>query len=134
MAPSWIIGKKSKTVAELIFNEENNNFDIKIKQNATDEEIKNAENLVTVTHKGLKCPHCGKVTPISVLRHDKKDENGNTIYGLRKWEKSEFEARPDDVFQEQLYCIKYERKFLNNGKEKTERFYRAPNEHDLQNE
>ena len=55
----------------------------------------------------MVCPCCGKTTPISVLRGDRKDANGNTIYGLRKWEKHEFEARLDDVYHERLYAIRY---------------------------
>jgi hypothetical protein len=99
--------------------------------NATAVEMKTAEQ-GTATPKGLLCPHCGKITPITVLRRDRKDENGNTVYGLRRWEKNEFEPRSGDVFQERLYCVKYEK--ANNGKGRAKRYYRTPNERDLQNE
>ena len=124
MAPSWVIGKGTKTIA--ILSENGNGFDIAIKMNATADEMKQAEN-GTVTSRGLFCPHCGKTTPISVLRRDRTDENGKTVYGLRPWEKHEFEPYPDDVYQEQLYAIKYE---TSEGK----RYYRAPNQHDKNNE
>lgn len=125
MAPSWVIGKGTKTVAKLTLN--GDHYDISVKMGASAQEMKEADAAGTVTVKGLVCPYCGKTTPISVLRRDRKDENGNTVYGLRMWEKSEFEFRPDDVYSERLYAIKYERP---DGT----RYYRAPNERDLQNE
>lgn len=132
LAPSWVIGKGTKTVAKLILN--GNKFDFEVKMNATASEMKEAES-GTVSSTGMTCPCCGKSTPVSVLRKDRTDENGNTIYGLRHWEKDEFEARPDDTFRERLYAIKYEHtEILSNGKEKKVRYYRSPNESDLRNE
>ena len=128
MAPSWIVGKGTKTIAQL--SKKGDHYDINIKMNATDAEMKSAEN-GTVANSKLCCP-CGNSTPIDVLRRDRKDENGEIVYGLRRWEKSEFEPRPDDVYQERLYCIKYEKSA--NGKSRTERYYRAPNKHDIANE
>ena len=129
MAPSWVIGKGTKTIARLAKN--GGRYDISIKMSATPDEMKNAEN-GTATSKGLLCPNCGKTTPIGVLRRDRKHENGEAVYGLRLWEKSEFESRPDDVFQERLYCVKYERPA--SGKRRAERYYRAPSERDIANE
>jgi len=129
MAPSWVIGKGTKTIA--ILTKSGDHYDIAVKMNATPEEIETAEN-GTATSQGLLCPNCQKTTPINILRHDTRDSSGNTIYGLRKWEKTEFEPRPSDVFQERLYCIKYEKPPL--PKKRPERYYRAPNEHDLANE
>ena len=129
MAPSWVIGKGTYTVAKLAIN--GDRYDISVKMGASSEEMKTAEN-GTATSKGLLCPSCGKTTPISVLRRDRKNEDGETAYGLRPWEVSEFEPRTDDVFQERLYCIKYERPAAGRGR--AERYYRAPNERDLENE
>lgn len=125
LAPSWVIGKGTKTVAKLIVNE--TGYDIFVKMGANDAEMKEAENSGTVGKSGLICPSCGKTTPISSLRKDRTDENGNTVYGLRLWEKSEFDSRDDDIFSERLYAIKYE---LEDGT----RYYRHPNERDLENE
>ena len=124
LAPSWIIGKGTKTVAILCKNETGYNIDVKM--NASAEELEIAMD-GTVTNKGLVCPHCGKTTPISILRGDRTDENGKTVYGLRQWEKSDYEFRDDDIYSERLYAIKYE---TSDGK----RYYRAPNERDLENE
>jgi adenine-specific DNA methylase len=131
MAPSWVIGKGTKTIAQLVKN--GNRYDIPIKMNADAEEVRAAES-GTATSKGLLCPACGKTTPITVLRRDRKDANGETVYGLRRWKKSEFAPRADDVYQERLYAVRYEHEYIKNGKKKTERYYRAPNERDLANE
>jgi putative DNA methylase len=124
IAPSWVIGKGTKTVAKLI--PDGDGYQFEVKMNASSAEMDEAAN-GTVTGEGLVCPNCGKSTPITVLRRDKTDENGNAVYGLRQWEKRDFEARPDDVYHERLYAIKYERA---DGT----RYYRAPNKRDLQNE
>ena len=130
MAPSWVIGKGTGTVA--ILREHDGRYDIDVKMSAKPEEMKAAEAAGTVTSRGLVCPHCGKTTPISVLRGDRLDENGKVVYGLRQWEKSEFEFRPDDVYSERLYAIKYEKR--EPKKKRPTRYYRAPNERDLRNE
>ena len=123
LAPSWVIGKGTKTIA--ILNKEVNSYGIDIKMNASNKEIMLATE-GTATSKGMQCPNCNKVTPISILRGD-RTVNGSNVYGLRQWEKSEFDFREDDVYNERLYAIKYE---TREGK----RYYRAPNERDLANE
>lgn len=134
LAPSWIIGKGSKTVA--ILNENNENgFDIDIIQNATKEQIHNSNDKITIRNGKLYCPHCEMETPISSIRRDRKDDDGNTIYGLRKWEKNEFIPRENDVFQERLYAIRYVKEYKDKkGKDKTKRYYTSPTEDDLKRE
>ncbi|MGZ8184771.1 MAG: anti-phage-associated DUF1156 domain-containing protein, partial [Methylobacter sp.] len=44
---------------------------------------------------------------MKTLRGDYKDADGNTANRLRRWEKHEFKPRPDDIFQERLYCIQW---------------------------
>src|SRR5208337_2164972 len=41
------------------------------------------------------------------IRGDYRDESGENRNRLRLWEKSEFVPRPDDIFQERLYCIQW---------------------------
>lgn len=132
VSSSWLIGVGSKTVA--LLREMNNAFDIDVKMNASAEEMELAS-IGTVTSKGLVCPHCEKITPVSILRGDRTDEKGNTIYGLRQWEKSDFDFRENDIYSERLYAVRYEHiEVLPDGKLQTTRYYRAPNEHDLANE
>jgi adenine-specific DNA methylase len=147
LSPNWIISKKYKVVAQLEYNKAKQNFDILVKSNATKEEMKNASKYATIQNKSLACPKCLKTTPISSLRNNRRGENGNTVHGLRKWEKNEFLARPDDIFQERLYCIKYIDKFETKTWEDVLKkpapatdacygtvYYLAPTENDLQRE
>lgn len=131
LAPSWVIGKGTKTVAILKDNGVDG-FDIDIVQDASKDEIKQSDSKITIKNGKMHCPHCEKETPIPVLRRDRKDENGNTIYGLRKWNKDEFIPRSTDVYQERLYCIRYVETFIDEkGNEKTFRYFQAPSEEDL---
>src|SRR5699024_4260389 len=98
LAPSWIIGKGTKTVA-LLSDNQLNGFDIDIIQGASKEQFKQAEKNITVKRNNVYCPHCEMETPITSLRGDRKDSEGNTVYGLRLWGENEFIPREDDVFQ-----------------------------------
>lgn len=131
LAPSWVIGKGTKTVA--LLKEVNNGFDIEVKMNAKEDEIK-AASIGTVNSNALICPHCKKSTPISSIRHDTIDENGNIINSLRKWTKTDFDFHTLDVFSERLYAVKYEHSFIESGKLKTQRYYTTPSSKDLENE
>ena len=132
LAPSWVIGKGTKTVAILKKDEQSKRFDILIKSGVKDDAIKNAEASGTIKDDSLHCPACAQKTPISVIRGDRKDSEGNMLYGLRKWEADEFVSRPEDVFQERLYCIRYTREIDENGKKKIIRHYVTPSERDLE--
>lgn len=125
LSSSWVIGKGSRTVAKLEDNGDKS-FGFSVHMDSSKEEMKQAE-IGTLSSNGMRCPHCGRTTPISTLRHDRTNEDGTTIYGLRKWAKNEFEYRSDDVFRERLYCIRYEKPDGN-------RYYVAPNEYDLMKE
>ena len=102
LAPSWVIGKGTKTVAKL-------GFDLVVEMGVSSADMKVADNNGTVGKSGLICPSCGKTTPISSLRRDRRDKNGNLIYELRRWEKAEFDFQENDIYHERLYAIKYEK-------------------------
>jgi len=134
LLPSLVVGiRAGKVIAKL--HENNKRFDISIHNNASTQEMTSAQRLGTVRNNALVCPHCGKSTSIPSIRHDSVDANGNAVYGLRLWEKQEFEPLTSDVFRERLYAIRYEHnEFLPNGKAKTSRYYCAPSERDIDNE
>ena len=134
LAPSWIIGRGTKTVAILKENG-TKGFDIEIVSGASQNQIRLAEQLATIQNSNLVCPHCKRTNSIIAIRKDRTNEDGSIEYGLRKWGKTEFLPSPDDVFQERLYCIRYEREYIDeDGRVKTERYYQAPNEQDLKRE
>lgn len=124
LAPSWVIGKGSKTIAILSPNEQDQSYDIQIKSGANIEDLAGADEHKTVEDSSLKCPHCRTVTPITSIRKDRRGDGGSNTNGLRMWKKEEYIPRKDDVFQERLYCIRYE-------DEKGRRFYTTPTKEDL---
>ncbi len=132
--PSMIIGKRSKTIAILKENPTKKSFDIEIKSDVSNQELKDADKYRTIEDSSLKCSHCKVVTPITSIRKDKKDENGNTKFGLRMWGKNEFTPRETDIFQERLYCIRYEETIFENNKIKGIRHYVTPTDEDLKRE
>src|SRR5690606_29910035 len=57
LAPSWIIGKGTKTIAMLKDNGIDG-FDIDIIQGASKEEMRQAESMKTISSGSMHCPHC----------------------------------------------------------------------------
>ncbi|MGI6377430.1 MAG: anti-phage-associated DUF1156 domain-containing protein [Anaerolineae bacterium] len=148
LAPSWIIAEKTSVVAELIPKADRKRFEIQIEEEVSRDRLRGAKAAGTVDASRLVCPHCGESSPIEVVRRD-----------LRMWDKDDLVPRPDDVYQERLYCIRwvetyYERRrdgrvvaeltmaeaqalpdyetLLASGalKERTRRHYRAPTPED----
>jgi len=108
MAPTWVISKTRKVVAKLVPDVAAMRYDIRIHTGATTSEIAEAER---GTVEGGRLIH--PMNPersgveIKVIRGDYRDGDGNNLNRLRRWEKSDFRPRPDDIFQERLYCIQW---------------------------
>ncbi|PPD03259.1 MAG: DNA methylase, partial [Methylobacter sp.] len=109
MAPSWVISKQRNVVAKLIPNPNKRRFEIEIFSGVSLDEMGQAEEAGTVKNGCLTYQLNGKhyTTPIKTLRGDFKDADGNNQNRLRRLEKHEFKPRPDDIFQERLYCIQW---------------------------
>ncbi len=105
LAPSWIISEKYKVCGVLEPDDENQRYHINIVTDA-DATTFAAAKTGTIEKGELVCPKTGQATRISTLRGD-KTVNGKSQYGLRQWENDDLVPRPDDVFQERLYCIRY---------------------------
>ncbi|MFZ5449961.1 MAG: anti-phage-associated DUF1156 domain-containing protein [Thermodesulfobacteriota bacterium] len=134
LAPSWVIGEGTKTIAVLEFNEPERRFDLHIRSGVSAQEMAEAKKSGTVKSNSLHCPACRKSTPFAMLRGDRRTGEG-AQYGLRLWENDDLVPRPEDVFQERLYCLRWVETYLDEeGKERTRRHYRAPDAHDLERE
>ena len=96
LAPAWVIAEKYNVVAELHPDASGKGFDIDIVTGASAGQMQRAKTGGTVRSSRLHCPACGQSTPIEVVRR-----------GLRLWERRDLVPRPDDVFQERLYCIRW---------------------------
>jgi len=74
-------------------------------------------------------------TPIKTLRGDYRDAEGNTVNRLRRWEQHDFQPRPDDIFQERLYCIQWiDGEELAAGKHNPRTWFASVTEDDLERE
>jgi adenine-specific DNA methylase len=136
LAPSWVVGQRRLCVAKLKPDAANKRFDILIESNVSASEMAAAQTAGTVKDSKLVCPNPHPVdqegnqhsqeTPMSLIRG--RD-------GLRLWENNDLVPRPDDVLQERLYCIRWVKTYFDaQGKERTERYYRAPDQQDLDRE
>jgi adenine-specific DNA methylase len=133
LAPSWVIGEGTKTIAVMEFNEPEQRFDLRIRSGVSAKEMDAAKKAGTVKSNSLHCPACKKSTPFTMLRSDRRTGEG-TQYGLRLWENDDLVPRPEDVFQERLYCIRWVETYIEDGKEKTHRYYRPPEGPDIERE
>lgn len=112
LAPGWVIGEKTKCIAQLKRNERDKRYDITIRSGVSDAEMAAAKAAGTVQDKCLVNPDTGDRTPIATLRGQQ---------GLRLWDNDDLVPKPNDVFQERLYCIRYVETYyeLNDGTEVT---------------
>jgi adenine-specific DNA methylase len=105
LAPSWVISEKYKVCAVLNPNHENKRYNFEVVTGADKATMAKARK-GTVQNSELICPETGDRFDISTIRGDNKVD-GERVYGLRMWENEDLVPRPDDVFQERLYCIRY---------------------------
>lgn len=128
LAPSWVIGEGTRTIARLVPDRENRRFDIEIHQGVSSEEMAHARTEGTWRN-GVCCPvdRDGNWLPPN-RRQVTGFEQLKGLGGLRLWESRDIVPRPDDVFQERLYCIRWV------DPETGEREYRAPSAKDLERE
>lgn len=145
VAPSFVIGEKSKTIARLEPDRSTSRYHIRVESDASSAEMAQAKK-GTVKAGRLTCPHCGDSHAIRDLRGDKEftrevsQPDGTVVtetepvWGLRKWENGDVSPRADDVFQERLYCIRWVEPYAEDGADKTRRVYATVREEDLARE
>ncbi len=115
--PTLIVSASKFIVVKLQPDDQNKRYDILTYQCSSQEEM---DSLSAGTIDGGYVVHSPDGlnkyrVSIKTLRGDYKEgkENRNR---LRLWEKTDFTPRPDDVFQERLYCIQWMRK-KSSGKQ-----------------
>jgi len=127
LAPSWVISEKYRVVAVLRRNDARQGYDIDIISGARDEQMRKAKQGTVKDSELIDPEDPSRRYSIASLRGDRRGPNGETIYGLRLWENEDLVPRPDDVFQERLYCVRW---VTPQG----ERVYKAVTEEDLARE
>ena len=106
LAPSWVVGEKPRTVARLIAKPAARRFVIDIHSDVDQQALADARSVGTGRNSRLYCPNCGVSTPISAIRGNQRSQ-GSGDHGLRLWENKDLVPRPDDTFQERLFCVRW---------------------------
>ena len=108
LAPSWVTAKKTQTVALLVADKAKKRFAIEIRSGVDPEAMAVARKAGTVLNSRLTCPNpnCGESTSMSAIRGDRRSADGRR-FGLKRWKNDDLTPRPDDVFQERLYCVRW---------------------------
>lgn len=128
LAPTWVIATKANVIARLVPDELNKRFEIKIAENVSTIEFKQAADEGTSSG-GIRCPvdrdgnwlqpSQRQITSMEQLRGPR---------GLRRWNNDDIVPRVDDVYRERLYCIRWLDPMTG------QRRYLSPDEHDLARE
>ncbi|MGH2534502.1 MAG: anti-phage-associated DUF1156 domain-containing protein [Thermomicrobiales bacterium] len=107
LAPSWVVATKTNVIARLIADPERRWFDIEIVENVTAAELAQAAAAGTWSD-GVRCPVDRDGTWLSTTqRQITSAEQIRGRDGLRRWENNDLVPRPEDIFQERLYCIRW---------------------------
>jgi putative DNA methylase len=122
LAPNWVVSEANRAIARLKPDPALKRYDIEIIEAVSDEEMAAAKAAGTVRDSRVFRPEAkeSESTPIDVIRRN-----------LRQWERDDVVPRPDDVFQERLYCIRWADTAADGS---THRRFRAPTPADLQRE
>jgi adenine-specific DNA methylase len=103
LAPSWVIGERTKTIARLKRNDEKGNYDIEIVMGASDAQMDKAKKGTIHDGKLVDPEDSSRTYSIASLRGDQRGKD----YGLRLWENEDLVPRPEDALQERLYCVRW---------------------------
>lgn len=129
LAPSWVVARRAEQAfVKLIPDIENKRFDLEVVTGATPAQLAGAEDAGTAKG-GLRnvVDRDGNWLPVN-QRQTTSIEQLRGANGLRKWTNDDVVPRPEDVYQERLYCIRW--LDPKTGK----RHYRAPDASDLERE
>jgi putative DNA methylase len=131
MAPSWVISRTRNVVATLVPDHAAKRYEIVIETGVSAEAMAAAA-LGTVQDGRLVHPMNPDRSGVEIktIRGDRQG-GGNS---LRQWTVDDFVPRPDDIWQERLYCIQWiTRASLDKGG-RTETFFASVSEADVARE
>ena len=124
LAPSWLIGEKSKVVARWQRMPDSDQLQPEIAV------VSDAELKLYKEKKGATVDDSRVIDPFDANR-SWSIEALRGPDGLRLWSNDDIVPRAGDVFQERLYCIRWVKTVIRNGKTKEVRRYAAPDSADL---
>ena len=136
LAPSWIVSKQRNVIVRLVPDHENKRYDFEMSAGVTAEKMVEA-NEGTVRNGRLFHPMLNDELGVSMkeIRGDFKGESGNSLNALRLWDKHDFMAKPDDIWQERLYAIQWmDAEDIKKGKAIPQTWFAVPTQADLDRE
>ncbi len=127
LAPSWLVGEKSKAICRWSRVEGSDRLQAEIATVSADEvkAYKAGKNATVANSRVLDPFDSDRSWSVESLRGSD---------GLRRWTNEDLVPRPGDVFQERLYCIRWVKTVMKHGKSKEIRRYAAPTADDLARE
>jgi putative DNA methylase len=128
LAPSWVIGEKSKAVCKWYRDKSLDRLrpEIVVVSSAEFAEYKDKKDATVVESRIIDPFDRNRSWSLEALRG---------VNGLRLWANEDLVPRPGDVYQERLYCIRWVKTIVgSNGKVKEFRRYSAPNDFDIARE
>lgn len=127
LAPSWLIGEKSKVVArwQRVSGSDRLQPEIAV--------VSDAELKLYKEKKGATAAESRVIDPFDANRSWSVEALRGPD-GLRRWGNDDIVPQGGDVFQERLYCIRWVKTVIKNGKPKEVRRYAAPDAADLARE
>lgn len=127
LAPSWLIGEKSKVVARWQRVPGSDRLEPEIAV------VSDAELKLYKDKKGATVADSRVVDPFDASR-SWSVESLRGPEGLRRWTNEDTVPRAGDMFQERLYCVRWVKTVIRNGKPKEIRRYAAPDANDVARE
>ena len=143
LAPSWVIGEKTKAIAVLIPLPEEKRYRIEIRSGVSAAEMKAAKTGTIakgkISHPVLLQQGLAPGTIEQARQASRRAapvaDSSHHPNGLRLWENDDLVPRPDDVFQERLYCVRWVETYRNKkGEIRTRKHYRETTSADLARE
>ncbi|WP_418514568.1 DUF1156 domain-containing protein [Deinococcus sp. RM] len=133
LSATWVISARDRVVAELVPDDVNRRYDIRVVQNATPEQLQRAKQ-GTVVDQALvppATPECPQPQRTLLSRLRERHDHGR---GVRKWTRDDLTPAPGDFLQERLYCVRWTEEVFVGRRRKTLRSYEAVTAADLHRE
>jgi putative DNA methylase len=127
LAPSWSVGERSKVIARWHRVPGSDQLQPEIAV------VSDAELKLYKEKKGATVAESRVIDPFDASRTWSVEALRGSD-GLRRWTNDDIVPRPGDVFQERLYCIRWVKTVIRDGKPKEIRRYAAPAAADLARE
>ncbi|RJF71499.1 DUF1156 domain-containing protein [Deinococcus cavernae] len=106
LAATWVISVKERVIAELVPDDANKRYDIKVIKGASDAQMAKAKQGTVVNQNLVPPPTRDNPQPHQTQMGKLRDRHNNGE-GLRAWQADDLVPRPEDFYQERLYCVRW---------------------------